>query len=121
VNNDTIAFTSTHTAQLNAVDKQVTEILLIGERISARKQTQRQHWSPEQHTIALRYSYWKQKAIMAKKHLFHWPHLEQLSTHTDIQDHDHLNRDLAFILTQQKITRAGWKACKKWSEVIRRT
>ncbi len=74
--------------------------MIAGKKQCARKNTQQQPWSPTQRKIAHIFTYWKQKANMSKKKLFHWNHLEKLRKFTDITDQEHQIRDLP-IITQK--------------------
>jgi len=101
--------------ELNQIDQQLTIVMLNGEKSCSRKQTQRQPRSPKLCSIGRTYAYWKQKWSMSQKKIFHWKHLHQLKSHTDITDPDHHNTDSNFIHSKLCRTRAEWKVCKKQS------
>jgi len=98
---------------MNLLDKQLTEIMLAGEKKSACKRSQLQYWSPMQKNVARTYSYWRQKFRMSQMRSFPWKHLDQLRVNTDITDYDHQNRDFVFIHQQLKQCCNKWKVCKK--------
>jgi len=75
-NNNTL--TDFQFIRLTKIDNQVTDIMLSAEWKCACKQIPRQPWSPTQRSIARTFAYWKQKATMSKKKIFHWDHLDKL-------------------------------------------
>ncbi len=92
-----LTFSDEDHIELNLIDQQLTIAMLNGEKLCSRKQTQRQPWSPKLCSIGRTFAYWKQKRAMSQKKLFHWSHLHQLRSHTDIMDVDHHNIDQNFI------------------------
>jgi len=87
--------------QLNTINRQLTEILLAGERQCARKLPYRQEWEPTSQLIARTYSYWRQKKLMVQKKLIHSHHLDQLQKNIQISDYDHQSLDIYHITEQQ--------------------
>jgi hypothetical protein len=68
-------FTADHIHQLNAIDSQLTGILLASEHSCSHRNINRQPRSPVLQETALYFSYWKQKFQMAQKKLFRWEHI----------------------------------------------
>jgi hypothetical protein len=91
------AFTDTHEIQLNRIDQQLTEILLLGERNSAKGQRNRDPWSPKLCEAGRILIYWKRKMSMAKKKHFRWDELEQLRQATPISNNEHADTTFATI------------------------
>jgi hypothetical protein len=120
VSDPNLLFTSHEATLLNDLDKQLTDIMLNGEFLCAKKAHSRQPWSPIQRTIARLFSYWKQKNNMAKKKMFNWHHLDQLWHDTDISDYEHNVCDPSFIYNQMKHYRHKWRTTKKKSSSLHR-
>ncbi|MFN9952374.1 MAG: hypothetical protein ACK55I_04680, partial [bacterium] len=70
--------------------------------------------------IGKTFSYWRQKATMAKKKIFLWDHLNRLRSNTDITDDEHATTNFNHIITSQRKCRAQWQACKKKSFLLRK-
>lgn len=81
-------------AQLNTIDKQITEILLAGEKQCARKLHTKQDWEPASQLIARTYSNWKQKRIMVSRKIVNFHHLDQLHKNIHVSDYEHQSLEI---------------------------
>jgi hypothetical protein len=98
--------------ELNALDRQVTEILLTGERLCAKDNKARNPWSPTILITGGTLTYWKNKMRMVRNKNIQWRRLDRLRNNLDIPDDDH--RSLSIDLTREKLrnARRAWREAK---------
>jgi hypothetical protein len=105
--------------ELNALDRQVTEILLTGERLCAKDNNARNPWSPTILTTGGTLTYWKNKMRMVRNKNIQWSRLDRLRSNLDISDADH--KSLCIRLTREnlRLARRAWREAKRASGNLR--
>ncbi len=115
----TNTFTDEDERELNALDHQVSDIMLTGERLCAKDNKSREPWSPKLLTTGGTLSYWKNKLRMLRSKNLQWHHLNRLRANLDISDTDHTSLCIKHNRDKLRQARKAWKKTKQASRNIR--
>jgi hypothetical protein len=112
-------FNDSHEVKLNNLDKQITEILLQGERQCAKQHLNRNPWSPTLNSTVRALVYWQRKMQMARKQHFKWNELNKLRERTNIDSTEHTCTDPSSIKQSLRNARKQWRNIQKQSDELR--
>jgi hypothetical protein len=115
----TNTFTDTDEVELNALDRQISDIMLTGERLCAKDHKTRNPWSPITLTTGGTLSYWKTKMRMIRTKNLQWHRLDNLCKHLNISDMEHSSLCIQHAREKLRNARKAWREVKRESRNLR--
>jgi hypothetical protein len=112
-------FNETTVKDLQQLDKEITHTLITGEDLCAKRNIQRNPWSPTLCDTVLQLSYWKKKFQMSQNKHFRWHILDSLYERTNISLQNHNETNPETIKQQLRSARCTWREVKQQGDTIR--